>query len=108
LDALKKFAAENLKPVCSPGNLDLCDADKKKQIEEFMAMGTAALEEKIKEKKGEGDALETTFKEEVKKLQEKYEQLQKDKEEGAKAIKESGLGLMQAVAAHQKKTKSEL
>jgi len=108
LDALRKFAAENLKPVCSPGNLDLCDADKKKQIEEFMAMGIEALEAKITEKKKEGDVLEETFKAEVKKLQETYEQLQKDKEDGAKKIKESGLGLMQAVAAHQKKTKSEL
>jgi len=108
LDALKKFAAENLKPVCSPANLDLCDADKKTQIEGFMAMGADALEAKIKEKKDEQDKLEVTFKDEVKKLQEKYEQLQKDKDEGIKAVKESGLGLMQAVAAHQKKTKSEL
>jgi hypothetical protein len=108
LKDLQKFAAENLKPVCSPGNLDLCDADKKKQIEEFMAMGADALEAKIKEKKGESDQLEATFKEEVKKLQATYEKLQKDKEEGLKAVKESGLGLMSAVAAHMKTTKSEL
>merc|ERR1719271_1200274 len=62
LDALKKFAAENLKPVCSPANLDLCDADKKKQIEEFMAMGSDALEAKIKEKKAEEAELEKKFK----------------------------------------------
>jgi len=107
LKDLQKFAAENLKPVCSPANLDLCDDDKKKQIEEFIALGDG-LDAKITEKKAEQDKLETTFKEEVKKLQATYEQLQKDKEEGLKAIKESGLGLMQAVAAHQKKTKSEL
>jgi len=108
LDALQKFAAENLKPVCSPANLDLCDADKKAQIEGFLAMAEADLAAKIKEKKDEGDKLEETFKTEVKALQAKYEQLQKDKEEGLKAVKESGLGLMQAVAAHQKKVKSEL
>jgi len=108
LKDLQKFAAENLKPVCSPANMDLCDADKKKQIEDFMAMGVDALESKIKEKKGEEAELEKTFKEKVKELQSKYEQLQKDKEEGQKAIKESGLGLMQGVAAHMKKTKSEL
>jgi hypothetical protein len=108
LQDLQKFAAENLKPVCSPGNLDLCDADKKKQIEDFMAMGADALEAKITEKKAESEALESTFKEEVKKLQATYEKLQKDKEEGLKAVKESGLGLMSAVAAHMKKTKSEL
>jgi len=108
LQALKDFAAENLKPVCSPSNLDLCDDEKKKKIEELMAMGADALDAKIKEAKGEEAQLEATFKEEVKKLQETYEKLQKDKEAGLKAVKESGLGLMQAVAAHQKKTKSEL
>eukprot|EP00746_Dinoflagellata_sp_MGD_P160382 gnl/MRDRNA2_/MRDRNA2_87108_c0_seq1.p1 gnl/MRDRNA2_/MRDRNA2_87108_c0~~gnl/MRDRNA2_/MRDRNA2_87108_c0_seq1.p1 ORF type:complete len:161 (+),score=57.63 gnl/MRDRNA2_/MRDRNA2_87108_c0_seq1:250-732(+) len=108
LEDLKKFAEESLGPSCGPANLDLCDADKKKQIEDFMAMGADALDAKIKEKKAEGDALEATFKAEVKKLQETYEKLQKDKDEGLKAVKESGLGLMQAVAAHMKKTKSEL
>jgi len=29
-EGLKKFAKENLKPLCSPSNLDLCDDDKKK------------------------------------------------------------------------------
>ena len=31
-DALKKFADENLKPMCSPSNIDLCDDDKKAEI----------------------------------------------------------------------------
>ena len=30
--ALEKFATENLKPVCSPKNIDLCDDDKKADI----------------------------------------------------------------------------
>jgi len=108
LSDLQKFASENLKPVCSPANLDLCDADKKKQIEEFMGMSDSDLDAKIKEKKAEETQLEETFKTEVKGLQTKYEQLQKDKEEGLKKVKESGLGLMQAVSAHKKKVKSEL
>merc|ERR1719272_2646994 len=36
LDALKKFAEENLGPTCGPANLDLCDADGKAQIKKFM------------------------------------------------------------------------
>ena len=44
---LSKFATENLKPVCSPTNLDLCDDEKKKQIEEFMALPVSELDEKI-------------------------------------------------------------
>jgi len=39
----------------------------------------------------------------VKKLQETYEQLQKDKEETIANVKKSGLGLMQAVQAAKKK-----
>lgn len=29
-NGLKKFADENLKPLCSPANIDLCDEEKKK------------------------------------------------------------------------------
>jgi len=108
LKALQDFAKENLGPTCGPANIDLCDADKKKQIEEFMAMSDADLDAKIQEKKDEQKTLEETFKSEVKKLQEKYEQLQKDKEEGEKKIKESGLGLMSSVQAYKKTKKDEL
>jgi len=102
-DALKEFAKSNLGPTCGPGNLDLCDDDKKKQIEEFMAMPTADLDSKIEDKKAEMKAAETTFESEVKKLQEKYEQLQKDKDATIASVKDSGLGLMQSVKAHKKK-----
>merc|ERR1711981_1546744 len=62
-DDLKKFADENLKPVCSPANLDLCSDDQKA---------------------------------EVKKLQKKYEELSKEKDETLANIKKSGLGTMKA------------
>merc|ERR1719252_18423 len=42
-DALKSFADENLKPVCGPSNLDLCDDEKKKEIEELMALSAEDL-----------------------------------------------------------------
>merc|ERR1719271_2180015 len=58
LAALQKFAAENLKPVCSPANMDLCDGEKKKLLDELMAMDLDALEAKVKEKKDEEDSLE--------------------------------------------------
>merc|ERR1711978_551447 len=37
-DALKKFADENLKPMCSPTNIDLCDDDKKAEIAKLQEM----------------------------------------------------------------------
>jgi hypothetical protein len=98
-DALKKFAEENLKPMCSPSNIDLCEADKKKQIEELMAMSADDLAAKIAEKEKEQKDAEAHFEAEVKKLQETYEGLSKTKDEAIKAVKESGLGLMKAVKA---------
>eukprot|EP01084_Bolivina_argentea_P233662 393491_1 len=46
LAALQKFA-EGLGPQCSPANLELCDDGKKKQIEEFQALGKEKREEMI-------------------------------------------------------------
>merc|ERR1719498_2044732 len=107
-DALKKFAKENLKPMCSPANIDLCDDAKKKEIADFQAMSADDLAAKIEEKKAEIKTAEETFTEEVKKLQDTYQQLQKDKDETIAEVKKSGLGLMQAVQAHAKKSKEEL
>merc|ERR1712139_630518 len=96
---LQDFAAENLKPVCSPSNLDLCDDEKKAEIQKFQAMSDADLEAAIAEKKKEIETAEETFNTALKGLQATYEKLQKEKDEGIKAVKDSGLGLMQAVAA---------
>jgi len=106
-DSLKKFAEENLKPVCSPSNIDLCEADKKKQIEDLMALDAATLDSKIEEKEKELKTAEETFEKEVEKLQARYEELEKEKTEAVKAVKDSGLGLMKAVKAASKK-KDEL
>merc|ERR1719389_1472956 len=108
LKALQDFAAENLKPMCSPANMDLCEGDKKAQLEGYMAMEISELDTKITEAKGQQEKLEEDFKTEVKALQDKYQQLQTDKEEKLKALKDSGLGLMQAVKAHKGKPKFEL
>merc|ERR1719461_1530815 len=41
---LKKFAKENLKPMCSPTNIDLCDDDKKAEITKFTDMPDSELD----------------------------------------------------------------
>jgi len=107
-EELQSFAKENLKPLCSPKNLDLCDGDKKKQIEEYMKMDPSVLEAEITKKESEAKEAEETFNAEVQKLQEKYEQLEKEKTEKQAAVKASGLGLMKAVKAASQGTKSEL
>jgi len=109
-DKLKKFAKENLKPMCSPTNIELCDAAKKKEIGKFEAMSDKELEDMIEENKSKMKTAEDYFKEAVEKLQETHQQLTKDKENTIAEVKKSGLGLMQAVLANSKKTggKSEL
>merc|ERR1712173_100511 len=107
LSDLQKFAKENLGPTCGPSNLDLCDADKKAQIEKFMAMSASELDATIKEKDQESAKLDSDLQAFLKSLQSQYEEAQKKKEEAETAIKESGLGLMKAVKA-AKKSKAEL
>jgi len=107
-DALKKFAEENLGPTCGPANLDLCDADKKAQIEKFSAMSAADLQKAVDEKVAAQEKLETEFKEFVEGLQKSYTEASEKKDKDVEAIKSSGLGLMKAVAAHNKAAKAEL
>jgi len=107
-DDLESFAKENLKPMCSPKNIDLCDAEKKKQIESYMKMDASALDAEIAAKEAEAKEAEETFNAEVQKLQEKYEQLEKEKTAKQAEVKSSGLGLMKAVRAASDAPKSEL
>lgn len=108
-DALKKFAEANLGPTCGPANLDLCDDAKKAEIEKFSKLSAADLEAAIKEKETSLEKLETDFKDFVEGLQKQYSEASDKKEKDVEEIKNSGLGLMKAVAAHNKNSaKSEL
>jgi len=97
------FAKENLKPVCSPAKLDLCDDEKKAQIEEFMAMPASDLEALVTAEEKKIEDAEETFKNEVQKLQEKYQELMAEKDAAAAEVKSSGLGLMKSVKSFSEK-----
>jgi len=108
-DSLLKFAQENLKPTCSPANIELCDAEKTAEIEKYSAMSDADLAAAITEGDEKMDAAEKNFKDEVSKLQSSYEALMKAKDEALEAVKDSGLGMMKSIQAHKKKAaKDEL
>jgi len=106
---LKKFADE-LKPKCSPFNIDLCDDDEKAKINELAALGADALKEKIEAEEKKIEEAEETFKNEVEKLQKQYQDLSDAKDATVKEVKDSGLGLMKSVAAQiaSKDAKEEL
>ena len=108
-DSLKSFAEENLKPVCSPSNIDLCDDDKRKDIETFLAMPDADLDAKIEAEETKISDAETLFESELQKLQAAYQKLMDDKDKTIADVKAAGLGLMKACkAAKAKGSKDEL
>merc|ERR1712100_546670 len=107
LKALQKHA-ESLGPSCGPANLELCDEDKKKQIEEFVQLGAEKREAMITEKTKEMEELESDFKEFAEGLQKSYKEASEKKDADIEARKNSGLGLLKAVHTHEKKKKEEL
>jgi len=108
-DALKTFATDNLKPICSPTNLDLCDDEKKAEIEALMTKSDDELATAITAEEKKLEDAEEEFKSEVEKLQKTYEGLMEAKEAKIADVKASGLGLMKAVkAAKAKAAKDEL
>jgi len=107
-DALKKFADENLKPMCSPKNIDLCDDDKKAEIEKFQKMSVDELDVAIAAEEKKLEDAEEYFKAEVQKLQDRYSALSTEKDEKIAAVKNSGLGLMKAVKTSKPAGNDEL
>jgi len=102
-DSLKKFADENLKPMCSPANMDLCDDDQKAELNKLMEMDLGDLETAITEGEKKITDAEETFKSELQKLQDQYQELMKTKEDTIAEVKSSGLGRMKSVLAHKSK-----
>jgi len=105
---LKKHA-ESLGPTCGPANLDLCDAEKKAKIEEFMALSAEKRDEMIKENEAASEKLESDFKAFLETLNKQYKEESEKKDAGIEAIKSSGLGLLKSVHNFEaKKAKEEL
>jgi len=112
LDGLREFA-KGLKPVCSPSNMDLCDAEGKAAIEKVMALSDDDIAKQIADGEKQISDADETFNTSLEKLQNQYTELVKVKEDTIKAVKASGLGMLKAVQAHKKKagagaTKEEL
>merc|ERR1712216_191175 len=82
---------------------DLCDAEQKKSVEEALALSDADLDAKIKEGEDSLVKAEDTFKSEVEKLQARYEELMKEKDETIANVKKSGLGMLKSVKASKAK-----
>mmetsp|Transcript_15199 Transcript_15199/g.23641 ORF Transcript_15199/g.23641 Transcript_15199/m.23641 type:complete len:173 (-) Transcript_15199:337-855(-) len=102
-ESLKAFAEENLKPMCSPVNIDLCDDDKKAQIKKFKEMDDENLKYTIQGKEGDIAAAQEEFERFVEGLQKAYEEGQAKHDEVKEAIKNSGLSLMKSVLSTRRR-----
>jgi hypothetical protein len=107
-DALRKFVLEELKPACGPSDLDLCEPDKRAEVETFLAMSPADLDAAIAAREAEQGTMEAEFKTLAEALQKQYKEANEAKDRKLEEIKNGGLGLMKAVrAAAAAKTKTD-
>merc|ERR1719229_1957888 len=72
------------------------------EIKKFQDMGQEALQTEVETLEKQITDAEETFNTELKKLQNNYEKLQKDKEEAVETAKGKGLGMMKSVLASLK------
>ena len=88
--------SQNLGPSCGPDNMDLCDEEQTEMIKKFMAMDIEELKAELKKKDDEVEAAETTFKEEVEKLQAQYQTLMSEKDAALEAAQTPDTKYMRA------------
>ena len=78
-------------------NIDLCDSEKKAQIKKYQGMSLDDLAAEVELEENKIMDAEENFEAEVQKLQEKYEQMDREKDEAIAKVKSAGLGLMKSV-----------
>jgi len=96
--SLDSFASQ-LKPVCSPANLDLCDPEDKEKIVKVQALSDEELDAAITEGDTKVEEAEQHFNEELEKLQAAYKALVAAKDKTVADVKASGIGMLKAVRA---------
>merc|ERR1712096_124902 len=72
---LQEFA-KNLKPSCGVANIELCDDEKRKSLEELLNLSDEDLKALVDDADEILNDVETTFKQDVEKLQKAYQELQ--------------------------------
>ena len=98
---LSPFAKENLKPICTPKKLDLCDAEKKSQIDSYTAMSSEELDKLIAEKKQLIQEAAEKYEKGQDMLGEIHDKALELKNKKIETIMENGLGLMKSVQEYR-------
>jgi len=81
LDALKKFAEDNLSPICGPASMDACSDEDKALLESFMTRSSADLLAEAKKLDKEFAATQKKLDKKTSKLKDKERDYQDDAEE---------------------------
>ena len=96
-ESLKKHATENLSPVCSDTNYDLCDADEKALLDKYRAMRWPARKKLIKDAEDEQARLEAEYDEKGKAIQDEMQTAEEVKNEKIRAIETQDLRLLKTI-----------
>lgn len=103
-DDLLKFASENMKPNCSPHNIEMCDAEQKADIEKYMVMSLEDLEAEIQSIEDMLDDLDDSFEDTTLFLEDEYVKIQGEAERKKSEAKKGGdYSILKAVLAKSKK-----
>ena len=109
MESLSAFAKENLKPSCSPSNIDLCDDEEKAKIESILAMSAEELTGLIK---GVDDAVaeaDKALEDGIEGLQNMYEQMMQEHDDKIKQVKkDADYKTLKAALATKKPSNEEL
>ena len=100
---LATFCAENLKPQCSPANLESCDAETKKELQAWMKKSDEDILVVIKEEKQKLKDAQKELKKATEELEHQYNDMSAEKERKIKEVKESGLGIAKSIKAFKEK-----
>eukprot|EP00978_Attheya_sp_CCMP212_P002597 scaffold5287_cov59-Attheya_sp.AAC.7 len=108
-EGMAEFCEENLKPMCSPGNIDLCDDENKAVIASLMTKSAAELDSTYEEVTNKLQAAEDKMEEDIEELQTQYEALMMEHEKVTTELKASvNLSLIKAVLAEKVALNEEL
>ena len=99
---LSEFAQEHLVPQCSVQNLDLCDADTQKRLEDYRAQSLANLRAMIEAEEIKLQDAKATYEAELEALQAKYNEAAKTRDDAIAAFRDSGIHWMRAIEKEKK------
>jgi hypothetical protein len=104
---LNDFAKENLVPMCSVENFDICDPDTKLLLKKYVEMEESELKKLITAEEQKLRKAEAEYKAEVDKLTAQYEAAEQKRKNAIDQVSEGPLGVMRQVMVARLDAKEE-